>query len=67
MFLCSAMMLDHVGEMEMARRLRDAVAAVVAEGQVRTYDMKKLPGGPNSIERGASSTIEMTDAIISKL
>jgi 3-isopropylmalate dehydrogenase len=67
MFLSAAMMLDHVGEMEMARRMRDAVAAVVAEGKVRTYDMKKLPGGPNSIALGASSTIEMTDAVIARL
>jgi len=66
-FLCAAMMLDHVGELEMARRMRDAVAAVVAEGKVRTYDMKKLPGGPQSIAQGASSTIEMTDAVIAKL
>jgi 3-isopropylmalate dehydrogenase len=67
MFLCSAMMLDHVGELEMAERLRRAVAAVVAEGKVRTYDMKKLPGGPSSISAGASSTTEMTDAILAKL
>jgi len=67
MFLCSAMMLDHVGETAMARRLREAVAAVIAEGKVRTYDMMKLPGGPDSIAKGASSTIQMTDAVISRL
>jgi 3-isopropylmalate dehydrogenase len=61
------MMLDHVGEPEKAQRIRDAVAAVVAEGKVRTYDMKKIPGGAKSIEQGAATTFQVTDAIIEKL
>jgi 3-isopropylmalate dehydrogenase len=43
------------------------VAAVVAEGKVRTYDMMKLPGGANAIEKGAATTFQVTDAIIEKL
>ncbi len=67
MILSAVMMLDHVGEPEKAQRIRDAVAAVVAEGKVRSYDMKKIPGGAKSIEQGAATTFQVTDAIIEKL
>jgi 3-isopropylmalate dehydrogenase len=67
MILSAAMMLDHLGEPDMAQRVRQAIARVVAEGQVRTYDMLKLPGGPDVLGRGAASTTEMTDAIIERL
>jgi len=67
MTLSAVMMLDHVGEAEKAQRVRDAVAAVVAEGKVRTYDMLKMPGGPKAIENGAATTFQVTDAIIEKL
>lgn len=33
------MMLDYLGETEMAQRIEDAVAKVVKDGKVRTYDM----------------------------
>jgi 3-isopropylmalate dehydrogenase len=67
MILSAVMMLDHVGEGDKARRIRDAVAAVVAEGKVRTYDMLKMPGGSKAIEKGAATTFQVTDAIIQKL
>jgi len=67
MILSAAMMLDWLGETDRARRIRDAVAAVVAEGRVRTYDMLKLPGGPEVIAQGAATTTQMTDAIVEKL
>ncbi len=67
MVLSAAMLVDHVGESDMAKRMRDAVAAVVKEGKVRPYDMMKLTGGADSISKGAATTIQMTDAIISKL
>ena len=67
MVLTAVMMLDHIGETEKAQRIRDAVAAVVAEGKVQSYDMKKLPGGPDSIANGAATTFQVTDAIIEKL
>ncbi len=67
MILSAAMLLDHVGEDQMATRVRDAVAAVVAEGEVRTYDMMRLPGGHGAIDLGAATTTQMTDAIIDKL
>src|SRR5262249_34959948 len=38
MILSAAMMVEHVGEIEKADRIKNAVAAVVKEGKVRTYD-----------------------------
>jgi 3-isopropylmalate dehydrogenase len=67
MILAAAMLLDHVGETDRALRVRDAVADVVREGRVRTYDMLRIPGGPESIARGAASTTELTDAIVDAL
>jgi isocitrate dehydrogenase (NAD+) len=65
--LSAAMLLDHVGEDAKAQRVRDAVAAVVREGKVRTYDMQRLTGGPRAIQQGAASTSQMTDAILDHL
>jgi isocitrate dehydrogenase (NAD+) len=67
MILTAAMLLDHVGEKAKADAVRDAVAAVVAEGRVRTYDMMRMTGGPDVIARGAATTQQMTDAIIAVL
>ncbi len=67
MILSAAMLLDHVGEREKAERVRAAIAAVIQEGKVRTYDMRRLPGGAKCIAQGAASTIQMTDAILEKL
>jgi 3-isopropylmalate dehydrogenase len=67
MFLSAAMMVDHVGETDMAARMRKAIAAVVEEGRVRPYDMMKIPGGPQAIGRGAATTTQVTDAVISKV
>ena len=67
MFLSAVMMLEHIGEAEKAHRIREAIAAVVEEGRVRTYDMMRLPGGPNVIAQGAATTVQMTDAVLDKL
>ena len=67
MILSAAMLLNHVGEEQKANRVRDAIAAVVKEGKVRTYDMMRIPGGAKSIQQGAASTIQMTDAILGHL
>jgi len=67
MILSAAMMVEHVGETDKAERIRNAVAAVVKEGKVRTYDMMRIPGGSKSISEGAASTVQMTDAILAKL
>ncbi|MGA7305648.1 MAG: isocitrate/isopropylmalate family dehydrogenase [Rhodothermales bacterium] len=67
MILSGAMLLDHVGESEKADRIRTAVAAVVKEGRVRPYDMMRITGGPDAISKGAATTTQTTDAIISHL
>jgi 3-isopropylmalate dehydrogenase len=63
----ACMMLDYINENGISDRIRKAVAEVVAEGKVRTYDMMKMTGSPDVIGKGAASTQQMTDAIISKL
>jgi isocitrate/isopropylmalate dehydrogenase len=50
--LTLVMMLDWLGEPDKASRLEQAVATVLAEGNVRTYDMG-----------GTSSTLEMAAAV----
>jgi isocitrate/isopropylmalate dehydrogenase len=54
--LAAKMMLDWLGEADMAARLEAAVAAVIAEGKVRTYDMG-----------GSSTTMEMAEAVAAKV
>jgi len=67
MILSAAMLLDHVGEEEKGTRVRQAVAAVIRESKVRTYDMQRMTGGPDVIKRGGASTTQMTDAILARL
>ncbi len=54
--LAAKMMLDWLGENDKAGRLENAVAGVIAEGRVRTYDMG-----------GRSTTLEMAEAVASKV
>ena len=63
----ACMMLDHINENEISANIRKAVAEVIKESKVQTYDMKKLAGRPNVIENGAVSTQQMADAVIAKL
>lgn len=63
----ACMMLDFINENEIAKKLRKAVAEVVAEGKVRTYDMMKMTGRQDVVEKGAATTTQMADAIIAKL
>ncbi|MGK9477137.1 isocitrate/isopropylmalate dehydrogenase family protein [Melioribacter sp. OK-6-Me] len=67
MFMSAVMMLEHLGEIDIAQKIKNAIAKVIEEGKVRTYDMLKLKGGPDVIKQGAATTQQMTDAIISKL
>jgi 3-isopropylmalate dehydrogenase len=55
-FLAAKMLLDWLGETAKGKALEDAVAAVIREGKVRTYDMG-----------GASKTSEMAQAVAVKL
>lgn len=63
----AVMMLEYLGEMEIAAKIRKAIAAVIAEGKVKTYDMMKMTGSPDVISKGAASTQQMADAVIAKL
>lgn len=54
--LAAKMMLDWVGETDKGSALEGAVAAVIQEGTIRTYDMN-----------GSNTTTEMAQAIASKL
>ncbi len=63
----ACMMLDYINENDKASKIRKAVAAVIAEGKVRTYDMLKMRGSADVVNKGAASTDEMADAVIAKL
>ncbi len=56
MLLSARMMLDWLGESDMAQRLEGAIMEVIAEGQIRTYDM----GGSNT-------SLEVAAAVAGKL
>lgn len=63
----ACMMLDFISEKHMASQIRKAIAQVILEGKVRTYDMMKMTGKQDVIHQGAASTRQMADAIIEKL
>ncbi|MCK4943033.1 MAG: isocitrate/isopropylmalate dehydrogenase family protein, partial [Candidatus Aminicenantes bacterium] len=67
MVLSACMMLDHLGETEKAKAIRDVIGQVIAEGKVLTYDMLKIRGGPDALDKGATSTDQMTKAINERL
>ncbi len=56
MILAARLMLDWLGEKEKAKAIEDALASVIEEGKVRTYDM----GGDNS-------TIEFAEAVAARI
>ena len=60
--LSGALMLEHLGETEAARRLEQAVAAVIAAGKSVTYDLKPSRDDPTAV-----GTREMGQAIIREL
>jgi 3-isopropylmalate dehydrogenase len=61
------MMLDYIKETAISADIRKAIAEVILQGKVRTYDMMKMKGSPDVLKQGAASTREMADAIIYKL
>lgn len=63
----ACLMLDHLEEGAISKRIRNAIATVIEQGKVRTYDMMKMPGRPEVIEQGAASTRQMADAVIAAL
>ena len=53
--------------MGLADKIRNAIAKVVEEGKVRSYDMMKLRGGSDAIKKGAATTQQITDEVIKNL
>ena len=56
MALAVKLMLDWLGESETAQALQQAIADVIAEGNVRTYDL----GGNNT-------TLEVAEAVAKRM
>jgi isocitrate/isopropylmalate dehydrogenase len=54
--LAAKMMLEWLGEAEKAKRLEEAIAAVIKEGKVRTYDMG-----------GSSTSLDVARAVAGRL
>ncbi|MCZ6703550.1 MAG: isocitrate/isopropylmalate family dehydrogenase [Ignavibacteria bacterium] len=67
MILSACMMLDHIGEVEKAVNIRSAIAKIIEEGKVKTYDMMKLRGGADVFDKGAATTQQITDEVIKHL
>jgi isocitrate dehydrogenase (NAD+) len=63
----ACMMLDFLDEKKSSSKIRKAIAEVIEEGKVKTYDMMKMAGRPEVVKYGAASTSQMADAIIGKL
>jgi isocitrate dehydrogenase (NAD+) len=62
MMLSGVTMLRHIGEMDAADRLEQAIADIIAEGRNVTYDLK-----PEAERDKAVGTSQVADAIIEKL
>jgi len=56
MLLTVKLMLDYLGEKELAQRLENAIARVIKEGKVRTYDLG-----------GTASTLEVAQEVARKV
>jgi isocitrate dehydrogenase (NAD+) len=56
------LMLRHLGELDAADRLEEAVAAVIAEGKHVTYDLKPHRDDPTAV-----GTREMAEAICARM
>ncbi|MDR1479494.1 MAG: isocitrate/isopropylmalate dehydrogenase family protein [Planctomycetaceae bacterium] len=59
LILSGVLMLRHLKEFNAAKKLENAVAAIIAEGKYVTYDLKNNPN-----DNSAVGTDEMADAII---
>jgi isocitrate dehydrogenase (NAD+) len=58
LILSAVLMLKHLGEIDAAKRLEEAVAKVIREGKDVTYDLKADRNDPTAV-----GTQEMADAV----
>ena len=56
-------MLDHLGELDIAQKIRQAVREVYAEGKVLTADIRKATGS----DLPAATCTQFTDELVSAL
>jgi isocitrate dehydrogenase (NAD+) len=62
LLLSGVMLLRHIDEREAADRVENAIAAIIAEGNDVTYDLKPSRDDPSAV-----GTSEYADAIIAKM
>lgn len=62
LILSGVLLLQHLGKMAEAKKLENAVAAIIAQGKDVTYDMKADRNDPTAV-----GTSQMADAIIKKI
>jgi isocitrate dehydrogenase (NAD+) len=62
MMLCGVLLLRHLEEHEAAGRLERAIADVIAEGKMLTYDMKSDRHDTNAV-----GTSQVADGVVAKL
>jgi len=62
LMLSGVYMLDHLAEHEAARRMEDALAAVIRRGEKVTYDLKPTRDDPSAV-----GTSEFADAVIEEM
>jgi isocitrate dehydrogenase (NAD+) len=62
LLLSGVMLLRHIEETEAADRMENAIAAVIAEGENVTYDLKPSRDDPSAV-----GTSEYADAIIKQM
>lgn len=63
MLLTARLMLDWLGERDLASRLERAIARTIREGKAATYDVRRVRAG----EPGAQSTIEVAEEVARNL
>lgn len=62
LMLSGVYMLEHLGERDAARRMEDAIAAVIRKGEKVTYDLKPTRDDPTAV-----GTSQFADAVIEEM
>jgi isocitrate dehydrogenase (NAD+) len=62
LMLSGIYLLEHLGEQEAARRMEDALAAVIRAGDKVTYDLKPFRDDPSAV-----GTSQFADAVIEEM